>query len=228
MTGKDSSAPKATARGKATRIAVAVESKFDFFVFVNCPFDDDYLPLIHAMLFAIHDCGFIARTALEDSGAAEQRIEKICRLIRESRFSIHDISRIELSNSLYPRFNMPFEAGLAYGAIQFGHVKERDMLVLESVSFQGQITLSDLAGTDPKVHNNDPTQMIAAVRAFLAIKKKSGDRTRGATAITERYATFNSQLPVIAHALEISTAEILSLEYLNDWLVLMSVWVLDH
>ena len=60
-------------------------------VFVNCPFDDGYLPLLHAMLFAIHDCGFIARLAVEDTGGSEMRIDKITRVIRESRYSIHGL-----------------------------------------------------------------------------------------------------------------------------------------
>ena len=40
--------------------------RYDVSVFLNCPFDDAYRPLLHAALFAIQDCGFIARTALED------------------------------------------------------------------------------------------------------------------------------------------------------------------
>ena len=30
-------------------------------VFINCPFDDQYKPLFNAIVFAIHDCGFVAR-----------------------------------------------------------------------------------------------------------------------------------------------------------------------
>jgi len=204
-----------------------VKLGFDTSVFVNCPFDDDYLPLLHALLFAVHDCGFVARTAIEDSGAAEQRVSKICRLIRESRLSIHDISRIELSQQKYPRFNMPFEAGIAYGAIRFDSTLDRDMLVLEALPFRDQITLSDLAGTDPKTHANNPEKMVAAVRAFLARKKPASDKTRGASAILSRYAEFERQLPLIATGLEISLAEIQSFDYLNEWLQAMSVWMLN-
>ena len=70
---------------------------FDRGVFVNCPFDDDFLPILHAILFAIHDCGFVARIAVEDIGSNETRLDKIARIIRESRYSIHDISRVEIT-----------------------------------------------------------------------------------------------------------------------------------
>ena len=36
--------------------------RYDVSVFLNCPFDDGYRSLLHAALFAIQDCGFIART----------------------------------------------------------------------------------------------------------------------------------------------------------------------
>ena len=99
-----------------------VKLPFASSVFVNCPFDADYLPLLHAMLFAIHDCGFIARVAVEDIGSNEMRIEKIVRIISESCYSIHDISRVEVSKSKLPRFNMPFECGLAMGAIRYAEL----------------------------------------------------------------------------------------------------------
>ena len=39
-------------------------------VFVNCPFDEEYEELFDAIVFSVHDCGFVARGALEasDSG----------------------------------------------------------------------------------------------------------------------------------------------------------------
>lgn len=79
-------------------------------VFVNAPFDDAYLPLLHSLLFTVHACGFVARTALEDVGGAEPRLHKIARIIEETRYSIHDLSRVTLDTaSGLPRFNMPFD-----------------------------------------------------------------------------------------------------------------------
>lgn len=90
-------------------------------VFINCPFDRAYRPLLRALLFAIHDCGFRARSALEVEDSGEVRVQKIIRIIKESPLGIHDISRVELDpSSNLPRFNMPLELGLFMGAKVYG------------------------------------------------------------------------------------------------------------
>ncbi len=85
-------------------------------VFVNCPFDDDYQPLFHALFFAVASCGFRVRCALEVDDGTQVRIDKIFDIITESPFGIHDISRTELNANGLPRFNMPLELGLFLGA----------------------------------------------------------------------------------------------------------------
>ena len=45
-------------------------------VFLNCPLDSAYKALFDALVFTIHDCGFIARCALEEDDASQVRIEK--------------------------------------------------------------------------------------------------------------------------------------------------------
>jgi len=202
---------------------------FDRCVFVNCPFDSAYTPLLHSILFAIHDCGFVARSALEVAGGAEARLDKIVRIIGESRWSIHDISRVETgpANPL-PRFNMPFECGLALGAQRFGRArdKRRDFLILAGEPHQDKLTLSDLAGQDAAYHANLPEQAIDAVRAFLA--SKASLQVRGGDAINARYQGFRAELPRLAATLEIAEREIESLDYLPDWLKVMSAWLVQR
>lgn len=90
-------------------------------VFINCPFDARYRKLFLATVFAVFDCGFLPRCALEIEDGGEERIRKIKRIIRECRYGIHDISRVELdSKSRLPRFNMPLELGLFLGARNTG------------------------------------------------------------------------------------------------------------
>jgi hypothetical protein len=108
-------------------------------VFVNCPFDARYRKLFHAIVFAISDCGFTPRCALEAEDGGEERIRKIKRIIRESRYGVHDISRVELDRkSRLPRFNMPLELGLFLGAQEYGldEQKEKCSLVLDSVPYR--------------------------------------------------------------------------------------------
>ncbi len=206
--------------------------RFDVSVFVNCPYDDAYRPLLCAILFAIHDCGFLARTALEDVGSGETRLDKIARIVRESRFSVHDISRVEVTpESPLPRFNMPFECGLAFGARFFGPQRrgaERDLLVLSGQAEQGRKTLSDLAGQDAAYHGGDPALAIRALRQFLAAKAKlvmpAGIVVPGHGAIVDRLARFKLELPALAAAASIKPEEINGLDYLAEWLALAARW----
>jgi hypothetical protein len=198
-------------------------------VFVNCPFDAQYKPLLDAILFTIHDCGFIARTALEAQGSAETRLDKIVRIIRAARWSLHDVSRVQTRRQHpLPRFNMPFECGLALGLQRFGDARDRrrDFLILEAKPYRDKQTLSDLAGQDAAYHHDDPDQAIAAVRSFLA--KKTSEAARGAAAIQGRYARFRSELPALARALEINRTEIGSVEYVAELLRLMIEWQRHH
>ena len=61
-------------------------------VFINCPFDSVYKPIFDAIVFAIYDLGFVARSALEIDDGTEFRLAKIERIIEECRYGIHDIS----------------------------------------------------------------------------------------------------------------------------------------
>src|SRR5271165_1339474 len=89
-------------------------------IFLNCPFDEQYKAHFTALIFAVHDCGFYARCALEISDSGQSGFQKICQLIRECRCGIHDLSRTSLDPITHlPRFNMPLELGLFLGARVF-------------------------------------------------------------------------------------------------------------
>jgi hypothetical protein len=93
-----------------THMSVA---NFENSVFINCPFDEEYDPILQAMLFCIVDLGLVPRLAKERSDSGEIRLHKIADLIRESRYSIHDLSRSQArKKGEYFRLNMPFEYGV--------------------------------------------------------------------------------------------------------------------
>lgn len=82
-------------------------------VFINCPFDSEYRAIFYALVFAVHDCGYIARCALEIDDSGIVRIQKIEQIIADCRFGIHDICRVEADpQTQLPGFNMPLELGL--------------------------------------------------------------------------------------------------------------------
>lgn len=163
-------------------------------VFVNCPFDSEYLPLLRPLLFTIIYLGFLPRIASERSDSGEHRIDKICALIRACQYSIHDLSRVRASQiGEFSRMNMPFELGIEYGSRRFGArpLTRKKSLVLEKDQHEFQKALSDLSGIDIKHHNNEPAEVVRAVRNwFIETVGLSG--VHSATRIWYRFADFAS------------------------------------
>jgi len=104
--------------------------------------------------------------------SAESRISKIVNLINESKFGIHDLSRIISSDKdEHFRMNMPFELGIDYGAkiLKEGIWSSKQILILEEEKYRYQKALSDLSGSDIKNHNNEPSVAIKAVRDWFVV-----------------------------------------------------------
>src|SRR5208283_2479856 len=117
-------------------------------VFINCPFSADYQEFFEAMAFAVVRSGFTPRCARENDDGGEVRIDKIYRIIAESRYGIHDISKTEPDpGSGLPRFNMSLELGLFLGARKFGSKKhaQKKGLILDRDLRRYQNFISDIA-----------------------------------------------------------------------------------
>jgi len=131
-------------------LAGAVDG-YELNVFVNCPFDKKYLALLRPLLFTVVYLGHRPRIASERSDSGENRLDKICELIRQSKFSIHDLSRLKSGRAreLY-RMNMPFELGIDYGSRQHGpeFMRGKKCLILEKEPYDFKVALSDLSGVD--------------------------------------------------------------------------------
>ena len=144
--------------------------KFRASVFINCPLDEEYKLLLRPMLFTLVYVGLVPRLASDTSDSHEQRIEKILRLIKECKYSIHDLSRLksERANE-FSRLNMPFELGIEYGCrrIAKNHLRTKRSLIFEKTRYDIQKALSDLNGVDVKCHNNKPAQIVRALQHWL-------------------------------------------------------------
>lgn len=139
-------------------------------VFINCPFDYEYINFFRAIVFTVIDAGFIPRCSKEIDDGTEFRLGAIVTLIDECRYGIHDISRIELdSKNKLPRFNMPFELGIFWGAKKFGNEnqKKKKCIILERNQYRYQKFISDLSGVDVKAHKNAQKQIVTSVRNWL-------------------------------------------------------------
>jgi len=140
-------------------------------VFINCPFDDKYLPLLKVLLYTIKQIGYTPRIALERNDSGEVRLNKIKELIEESLFGIHDLSRSKsLQAGEYFRLNMPFELGLDLGCRDYKNGDEnrqKKILILEEEKYSTQKSLSDLSFADCKCHKGDSEELVYEVRTWF-------------------------------------------------------------
>jgi len=176
-----------------------IDRPYDRNVFLNCPFDRRYRPMLRALMFAIRDCGFIVRSALEVQDSSDLRFQKIVRIIRASQYAIHDISRVQFDRSTrLPRFNMPLELGLFLGAKEFGDTDQqaKRSLVLDRTPYRYQKLCSDIAGQDIEAHANKPSKAIELVRNWLSgPASEYGSRIPSGSVVAERYLQFIADLP---------------------------------
>lgn len=179
-------------------------------VFLNCPFDSSYKPIWDAMIFTLSQADLKPRCALEVNDGAENRLEKIFRIVSQCRYGIHDISRTEL-DPVYalPRFNMPLELGIFLGAKRFGGRPQgrKACLILARELYDYQKFLSDLAGQDAHAHHNDPRTAVIEVRNWLrSVDGHPG--LRGGVQTWSRYLLFRRELPQICRAMRLTVEEI--------------------
>jgi hypothetical protein len=196
---------------------------YDDSVFLNVPFDRKYRRLFDALVFAVYDCGFIARSALEVEDSGQARVEKILNIIEESKSGIHDISRAGVDhNTRLARFNMPLELGFFLGAKRFGSSRDREKrcLVLDRERYRYRNFCSDISGQDIRAHNDDPKDAIRGVRDWLS-SHRAGILIPGGKSIFERYGRFRDQLPAQAQDVRLDHRELTFGDYthlLVGWL----------
>ena len=171
-----------------------VPTKFRTSVFINCPFDEEYKLLLRPMLFTLVHVGLFPRLASEKTDSLEQRIEKILRLIKECKYSIHDLSRLRSEKAKeFSRLNMPFELGLEYGCrrIANNYLRTKQSLIFEKKRYEVQRALSDLNGFDIKCHNNKPAQTVRALQHWL-IETVGLNDVESPSVMWEKFTEFNN------------------------------------
>lgn len=197
-------------------------------VFVNCPFDAAYKPLLRPLLFTLLDLGFEPRIALERLNSAESRITKILELIEDSKFAIHDLSRLQASSAgEFYRLNMPFELGLdlACRLYKSGQWAEKKCLVLGAEDFDYQAALSDLAGSDIRSHGGKAARVTAVVRNWL--NAEASLTAVGPAAIWSRFNDFMADNFDSLQARGFSRSDIKNIE-MGELLVEMKAWIVAN
>jgi hypothetical protein len=197
--------------------------EYDKSVFINCPFDGAYRPLFEAIVFAVFDCGFEPRCALETEDAGQVRMEKIFDLIDDCRFAINDLSRAELDSATnLSRFNMPLELGIFLGARRYGHGRHlaKRCLILDRERYRYRTFMSDIAGQDIREHRDDPMEAIRVVRNWLRYQSQRSE-VPGGKAMGARYLAFRAELPELCRRAKLDEEDLLWIEYTDlvwEWL----------
>lgn len=132
-------------------------------IFINCPFDEEYQPLLRALLFAVCYYGLEPKIASTDLDSKSDRLKRIIELMKATRYSIHDLSRMKAKRKgEYYRMNMPFELGLDYGLCG----EDKLFLIFENNPYRLKIALSDVNGWDVRPHNDKEEDIIMEFRKW--------------------------------------------------------------
>ncbi len=193
--------------------------------FINCPFDNLYFPLLKPLLLTIIYIDLIPKIS-ETSDSGEARINHIVNLMSISKYSIHDLSRVEkIKKNDYPRFNMPFECGIDFGLkmSNIDSLNEKKFLILEREQFRYKSIISDISGNDIKAHKNDPEQMIKALRDWFKITLPKIPRYK---VIWLSYAEFEYDFEQILSSEGYDPKDINSLTF-TDIIENMTTWIRD-
>ena len=146
---------------------------FDKNIFINCPFDTEYRKLLDPLLFTCIYAGLEPQLSqLEDSGII--RIKQIIKLIKNSKYSIHDLSRMKSKKpDEFARFNMPFELGLDLGIREQAkaNLRKKRCLIIDQEKYRYQAALSDIGGSDIKSYGtkNQVENIIERVREWFTV-----------------------------------------------------------
>ncbi len=190
-------------------------------VFINCPFDSDYDEIFNAIVFTVFRCKFTLRCAKEFSDSHGIRIQNIVSLIEQSKYAIHDLSRVTLSETgNLPRFNMPLELGIFIGSKQFGSKvhKDKEYIIIESEQFRFKQFISDLSGQDIQSHKDDPIKAIKSIRDWLS--SKTAETIPSASILVDEYKEFVKALPELCAESQWIVEELTFKEYsqlVTDW-----------
>jgi hypothetical protein len=137
-------------------------------VFLNVPYDAAFQGSYLAYISGLVALGLSPKATLAIPGGIT-RLDRIFALIKSCRYSLHDLSRVELdlTDPPTPRFNMPMELGMSVAWAKL-HPERHTWFVFESLERRAQKSISDLNGTDCNIHGGtDEGVMRELCNAFV-------------------------------------------------------------
>src|SRR5258708_29123593 len=104
-------------------------------VFINVPYDAGYEQNFLALISALISIGRSHRCAAEERVLGRIRVHQIFKLLKGCKVSIHDLCRVAPP----PRFNIPFELGMAY---VLSKLQGHKFIMIEAKEYRSDVTLS--------------------------------------------------------------------------------------
>ena len=200
---------------------------FNTNVFINCPFDPDYIVLLRPLIFTVIYVGLDPKIS-QTKSSSNIRINQIKDYIRDSKYGIHDISRSKaMKKGELPRFNMPYELGLDIGCSEFGNKKNitKKVLILDTEQYRYQKVLSDIAGQDISAHSNDPKTLVKKVRNWFSTLDDTNEYP-GASEIWLAYNQFYDDLTLNLTANSYTANDIDEMP-VADYIKFTKRWILE-
>ncbi|MGI9002679.1 MAG: hypothetical protein ACR2GH_13585 [Pseudonocardia sp.] len=161
-------------------------------VFLNHPFDNDFVVYEEALTFGVVAAGLLPISARDLTTPDRARLDILVDAIGNCQYSAHDLSRCrgEGPDNL-SRMNMPVEMGMAlFHALSSQRSSHRCMFFV-SEPHGYQRFASDLAGLDAFVYHEDPERVLSATYDWLRGVVPAGRMSSQPTVeVVEAYRTF--------------------------------------
>lgn len=142
-------------------------------VFINLPYDKAFERLYLAYIAGLSTLRLEPKAAL-GIPSGRPRLSRILDLVGNCRYSIHDLSRVQVDRVAprTPRFNMPFELGLTVAWSEL-NPDRHTWFVCETEERRALKSLSDLNGTDVQIHHGTVAGVMRELcNAFVAVGRQ--------------------------------------------------------
>lgn len=141
---------------------------FNYQVFLNYPFDENFTEFSHAMHFAVISAGLLPVCAKDISEPDKVRLDQLLDAINNCRFSAHDLSRCRGEGaSNFARMNMPVEVGMAlFYSFKTAHQMHR-CAAFAPTPHDYKRFASDLSGLDFPSYDGDDISLLVSVYEWL-------------------------------------------------------------
>lgn len=172
-----------------------LEAYRNFQVFLNYPFDSQFAPLADAMNFAVIAGGLLPVSAFDLTSPDRPRLEMLVEAIQCCNYSAHDFSRAQgAGEHNFARMNMPLEMGMALFHALHTQRREHRCLFFVPTPHEYKAFASDLAGLDPRVHNNDDGRVLIDTYEWLrGVVPSSLFSAQPTVAVVEKFQVYKDR-----------------------------------